>query len=918
MTSSFGITPQRQIRDLVAQPEKPAALPAPAQPSAIPQQVGGQLMYAASYQRDTAAEQGIRNIENFLADNGVFDRGSKALFENYKAEKKQQAQRLFQQEAKALYDTVQNTNEVKELQKKGDTELAKKTQLSNPWVNFFYYDAKATNAGQQTAVELAAWAKSNVINLAEIDDPAQRSILVAQKAQELLTQYADIPEAFKAAKIDPLLAATQADIKADIANKAFERRERVMISTAREKLLGKWKLGASLSKATNTTQFDRQSIAAGVLEFRKTLEGYGYKSQFITDTLNNLFRKDDIFIDLNNDQLSDIGNTYTSRDLFNALEPIKVDGISILDLVDSKGDTLRRVIRQATSRAIKESELHEGSIERTIQRQQRESKRIITDRSSSWWANNPNPTNEQIADQIKIEINYIDQLNKANLLPDGFGPQNAKDFVRDLYKFNTNKVVTPEEQADLIQAANNEIANGVDSIPDYLKQAAEGTPVYSDLIKMFGEAKRKNTAGDKAQINTVKGSLIKTLVDGLKDSFNQDEDFKRTRQLPRYRQEANAARDAAVSAATPLFKGEASVLVERELRTAKARNEDINDPNVQTRILKEVQSKLYGRDEFKNVDRYINVANPSKIGTVTSPVPILSSRDTITGQWTNLIKDTDSRASWSSLASATYGNNPKVARQALNSYLMLNSTEIGEINNAIINPDAKLSFATKQSLSNLNQIAFKNNIPISEIIERQMKTYYSNQFLPQNLSARAKALAKTIRSVAAVTGPTPTDIGIEIYDWNHSHSINGSGNAAIDFTPVRQNGQLGNNVPSPISGRVVFAGRDGGYGLSIIIEAATSGPGYNKNDRIRFAHLARLYWKAGDTISRGRPVGKSGDSSAHDSRPGYSGTGDGDPGHVHVQRYRPGKGVPKQADQYQQIDQAKFVKEALVPLFRRK
>ena len=43
MTSSFGITPQRQIRDLVANPEQPVSLPVPAQPAQTPKRVGGQL-----------------------------------------------------------------------------------------------------------------------------------------------------------------------------------------------------------------------------------------------------------------------------------------------------------------------------------------------------------------------------------------------------------------------------------------------------------------------------------------------------------------------------------------------------------------------------------------------------------------------------------------------------------------------------------------------------------------------------------------------------------------------------------------------------------------------------------------------------------------------------------------------------------
>ncbi len=62
-------------------------------------------------------------------------------------------------------------------------------------------------------------------------------------------------------------------------------------------------------------------------------------------------------------------------------------------------------------------------------------------------------------------------------------------------------------------------------------------------------------------------------------------------------------------------------------------------------------------------------------------------------------------------------------------------------------------------------------------------------------------------------------------------------------------------------------------------------------------------------------IGKSGDSSPHDSRPGYSGTGAGDPGHVHIQLYRPGGA--DQRYQYGQETQNSFVRKSYLPLFRR-
>ncbi len=84
----------------------------------------------------------------------------------------------------------------------------------------------------------------------------------------------------------------------------------------------------------------------------------------------------------------------------------------------------------------------------------------------------------------------------------------------------------------------------------------------------------------------------------------------------------------------------------------------------------------------------------------------------------------------------------------------------------------------------------------------------------------------------AATGSAPSDVGIRITNYHHGHSPN----RAIDFTLVRQNGQIANNVPAPISGRVIYAGREGGFGNTVIIEAASAGPGYNKGDRVLPRH----------------------------------------------------------------------------------
>ena len=201
-----------------------------------------------------------------------------------------------------------------------------------------------------------------------------------------------------------MIAATQADIKADIANKVFERRDLTIKQTGSEILLGKWKLGAKFNTIEQNTQFSADLLKAGVLEQRDWLiNKNGYSKQQATDALFDLFDKDAVFLDANGDGLNDIGSTYSAYNILSALGDIDVDGLKLLNLRDSKGRNLRAVIEGAVDRATKREELREGSIERGIQRQQREFTRTVKDRSTLWWTENPNATDAQIIQRIKEE-----------------------------------------------------------------------------------------------------------------------------------------------------------------------------------------------------------------------------------------------------------------------------------------------------------------------------------------------------------------------------------------------------------------------------------------------------------------------------------------------------------------------------------
>ncbi|HEX7085446.1 MAG TPA: peptidoglycan DD-metalloendopeptidase family protein [Vicinamibacterales bacterium] len=61
----------------------------------------------------------------------------------------------------------------------------------------------------------------------------------------------------------------------------------------------------------------------------------------------------------------------------------------------------------------------------------------------------------------------------------------------------------------------------------------------------------------------------------------------------------------------------------------------------------------------------------------------------------------------------------------------------------------------------------------------------------------------------------------------------------------------GDPIPAAADGRVVFAGPQGGYGLTVVVE-------HGSGIRTRYAHLSELHVAAGQEVRQGQEVGKAG------------------------------------------------------------
>jgi murein DD-endopeptidase MepM/ murein hydrolase activator NlpD len=911
MTSSFGITPQRQIRDLVAQPAKPTEPARPAEPVSTPTQLGGQLLYGASYKPGNAADA-IQSIQQFLSNEGAFGKATDALFERYKEQKRDEANRLLQQEATALRDSLENAKETKALRQAGDENLARQNRLSNPWVNFFYYDTKASNAGKQVAVDLASWGTKEADRLAEIDNPAERASLIASKVDELLKPYSDVPSAFRSAKIDPLVSNALLDVKKNVTNKVFERQELKDKQTASEIFTGEVRLGAKFIKGSYGspagTVFGQQSLQNAYNKaYNQFVVNRGYSEKQFHELLFS--EAPGLFIDANGDGYSDLGESFSYLNYVNAWKSVKTsDGQPILELRNAKGETFRDALQNGAIQAVKAQEVFEGSIERGIQRAQREWKRNFNDDSTQFYAQFPNPSDQQITEQRERLKARNRQLAAQGLLPEGMSVADADEMVDKVYPFRT-VTLSPTAEAMLKEQVDDLVAQGVTDLPGDLAARIEGTPVMGYAINKFGNARREAA---NPETSKARNSLVRDLVSGLQANF-----FSKDPELSRISSEGKVgdtkkrlAKDAALQASQRL-RVEGSRYINNKLYEARQRGENVNDPAVQLRILEDAKRYFYDQPQYSDVDSYFSLS-PTTLGKPNLKGPSLgSSKQKSDGSWEISINDTDNRGTWAAIARNTFKTAPQ-AREYLKNNFVFTEKELSELNYALASGDTtKLSAGTRRTLANVQQ-GFNNKVELSEIIQQQSGRYGLLQ-KPQ-YRENARKIQVAAKAPVAGTGAAPRDLQLYVYNYHHSHSPN----RAVDFQIERGNrAQTANAMPSPISGRVIYAGPVDGYGNTIVIEADSNGPGYRKGERLLLAHAARLLVGSGQRINRGQNIVIAGDSSPTNSNPGRSTTGKGTPGHLHSQLFKPGSGFPSRVDQFEQERQNDFFQKAVYPLFRK-
>ncbi len=917
MTNSFGITPQRQIREQVARPEAPTELAAPARPADEPQQVGGQLLDMRNYVPDTRGQETIQKIATFLQDQGVFDRSIDMMREDYIKKKKKEAEDLLEKEATALSDTAELAQEAEELRSRKKFEAARETQLRNPYVNFFYYGNKATEAGNQISIDLAAWGQDSAENLSYMEDPADRAVAITQKANELKKAYAHLPSDYVAAKIDPKIAQTKVEINRLVAKEQIKRKDETRITglsdVVRDSLITSAKLSQQGGQIGLT--IGDQAVQNALSKFFESATG-----QYLMDerTANKILFDvlPEVFIDLDGDQENDLASQATYRSYLEALGKVKTsDGVNLLDLVQTNAQGKRTTLREALQAGLLSQMQVYNKIEQagTKELQGVKAEYILNrDRSiKEWYAANPNPSNDAIVTKRDELLNQLDPAT----LPDGLNVTDATKAIEKLLP-SVERKLSDNEKLSFSKTVNALIAQGVVQMPEDLEERLTGTDFYYDAQQKFQEAEIKFLNPD---IDKHSENIMDDLVNGVAQNI-LDKDT-RVRALVSL-QNNKVPEEVKLAQKEAARRLRAEAYNDARARLAALTPEQIANPAERNKVLSELQTDYYNRDAYSKADSYFQYSSGQY---KDRKVPYLgTSFYNLESGWNIKINDTDDGGAWSISARTQFANDAEKARTYLKENIMFTENQFGELYKALQIGNTKgLSIETRQRVRNY-MYAFDHQITPAQLISTQLQQFVTaggGKMPPtsKEFNDKLNRFGKTVMSPVAQTGDKASDFQLYRGDNDHSHSANNG----FDFTIHRGNFvQTRNQMPAPFSGKVVYAKQVPGFGNTLIIEAEDDGPGYKAGDRLLVGHSSVMLHKEGDQVYAGQPIVIAGDQSPMNSVPGMSGTGFGDRGHLHGQLLKkpaagwPGPWVDQREHDYPQQQQNEFFKLNVIPLFK--
>lgn len=379
MTSSFGIQPQRQVRDYFQAPEQQAAPAAPASPAETPQRRGGETLDFQRFQPDQKLAQQVSAIEKFTeAATGI----SKSLVEQEAKKQVAQASRLFDQIAQYQLDTLEIGEAAKQLRKKGENDLADQVASTNPWFRYGWLKSKAEFAGQKTAISTQNWVNANLSDLEQIEDPSDVTRRIQDYSQTYYQKnYPDIPVQMYSGLVAPVLAKTLPAISEGILEKHLVWKKKFNEQRGRETLGSATSVYAAVANQSrrNPQQLTvaNQALQTQILKSQEDHINAGFSRADWKDNVLIPWVKN-LFIDADDNGVNDIVDKNLETNFKNALN-FKLPGlgdISLLDLQDPEtGRSIRTLITQQRNAGLE----MESKMENIAEQRQFRNKRVFQD-----------------------------------------------------------------------------------------------------------------------------------------------------------------------------------------------------------------------------------------------------------------------------------------------------------------------------------------------------------------------------------------------------------------------------------------------------------------------------------------------------------------------------------------------------------
>ena len=350
MTSSFGIQPQRQVRDYFEAPERQAAPAAPAEPALTSQRRGGEVLDFQTFKPDLKLAQQVKAIESFTeAATGL----STSLVEQDAKKQVATAARLFDQIAQYQVDTLEIGEAAKQLRKKGKSELADQIASTNPWFRYGWLKSKAEFAGQKTVINTQNWINANMGELEQIEDPTDITKRLQEYSQGYYQKnYPDIPVQMYSGLVAPVLANALPKLTEGIAEKHLVWKKKVNEQRGRQTLTDAtsvWSAIASQGRRNPATlQQANEALQAAVLKSQTDYTNAGFSRPDWVEKVAIPWAKT-FLIDKDDNGVNDIVDKSLESNLKSALN-FKLPGlgdISFLDLTDPEsGRSIRTLITQ--------------------------------------------------------------------------------------------------------------------------------------------------------------------------------------------------------------------------------------------------------------------------------------------------------------------------------------------------------------------------------------------------------------------------------------------------------------------------------------------------------------------------------------------------------------------------------------------